>query len=87
MKKHVIRSYNAYHIDNGGISIDIKTEKQEDITSTAIEFDTSYYGYPSIRSIITINQDNIEILECLKDTIIKHLAELKIRDQNKDEDN
>lgn len=72
----MIKTDNYHHIDNGGVSITIDTNKDDNYTQIILEAD--YYGYPSISSTIHIGTDSLEILEMYRETITKHIAKIKI---------
>lgn len=73
-----INTSNYHHIDNGGVSIKIETQGENNNTSS-ITFDTTYYGYPSIASTIYLSSDSLEILEMYRNTITQHIAKMKIK--------
>ena len=71
-----IKTFNSYHIDNGGPDIHLSSDKDKTYTSLTLSAD--YYGYPSISTTFHIGMDHIEILEMFRETITKHIAKLKL---------
>lgn len=73
----MIKTDSYYHVDNGGVSITLDTDKDDKYTH--IIFEADYYGYyPSISSTIHIGMDSLEILEMYREAITKHIAKIKI---------
>lgn len=75
--KRILSQYHA-HIDNGGISVLVNQDLEE--KTVTVEFNTQYFGYPSVSSSLTILEGNIdtaEYLQGLADTLQKAAKKYK----------
>lgn len=62
-----MKDYAYQHIDNGGITFDIK---QDDEFVTTLTFETKYFGYPAIKTELSglIDPDFLRSIANLCDT-------------------
>ena len=50
----MIVDYLQYHIDNGGITIEVH-QTDDELRNVSIKLNTSYFGYPDITSVLNLN--------------------------------